>query len=102
MKHLSKIAATPPLASAAVFLGTIALILLFWAILPESYRVNESTDYTGFYEPVAMNLIQGKGLSLHGELATRYPPGYPMILAGAFQIADWTNISHSNATTILA
>src|SRR5205085_8677596 len=37
----------------AVFVLSILTTLTFWAWLPEAYQTNESSDYIGFYEPVA-------------------------------------------------
>jgi len=58
-----------------------------WA-LPEYWRQNQSADYFTFYEPVARNLAQGRGLiERDGSPAVRYPPLYPLLLAGIFQTA---------------
>jgi 4-amino-4-deoxy-L-arabinose transferase-like glycosyltransferase len=70
------------LASMAV---TAALLLA----LPRGYHVNESSDYLAFYEPVARNVLSGDGLvTPDGSPATRYPPGYPLILASLFGLSE--------------
>ena len=71
-----------------IFSLTIAITLIFWLLLPASLRVDDGSDYSAFYEPVARNLVAGHGLLLpDGSAATRYPPGYPFVLAGGFAVA---------------
>jgi 4-amino-4-deoxy-L-arabinose transferase-like glycosyltransferase len=66
------------------------LTLIFWAILPPIYRQNESTDFFTFYDPIANRLLEGKGYTLpNGSFSARYPPGYPIILAGIYGAAKW-------------
>src|SRR5215813_6481864 len=73
---------------------SILVMLLFWVILPDTFRVNEQTDYTAFYEPVARNVAKGDGFTqVNGAPATTYPPGYPLMLAGIFWLANVLNIS---------
>lgn len=63
--------------------------LMFLAVLPESYRVNENSDYVNFYRPVAEAMQRGAPwLTPDGEPALRYPPGYPLILAAVFGAAE--------------
>lgn len=72
-----------------VFVASVGITLLFWNLLPPSYHHNESTDYKHFYEPVARRMLSGEGLTeADGTLAMRYPPGYPILLAGAFGVAQ--------------
>ncbi len=50
------------------------------------------SDYTKFYEPVARNISIGIGIvDGKGNVAIRYPPGYPLILSQIFSIADYFN-----------
>jgi hypothetical protein len=77
-----------------VCLCAILVTLVFWALLPSQYRVNESSDYIYLYEPVARNILDGRGITLpDSTLSTRYPPGYPIILAGIFAMARLVGIS---------
>lgn len=71
-----------------VFSLAVLVTTLFWAVLPAEFRENESTDYTLVYEPVARNILAGRGIvDDEGELATRYPPGFSILLAGVFGLA---------------
>lgn len=71
-----------------LFLATMALSAAFWAVLPAEYRQNQSTDYLHVYEPVARSIAAGDGIVLDGEIATRYPPGFSLLLAGVFRLGD--------------
>ena len=63
--------------------------LLFLAVLPDHYRVNENADFVTFYEPVAEAMLAGEPWQTpEGRPAVRYPPGYPLFLAVIFGIAD--------------
>jgi len=76
-------------------LGSFALLIyvLFIGFLPDRLAHNESTDYSRFYRPVAENLVTGEGLvTADGRPAVRYPPGYPLILAGLLEVARVTEI----------
>jgi len=71
-----------------VLATAIIIALIFWALLPESFRRDDSTDYLYFYEPVARNLILGNGVTRSNiELAIQNPPGYPILLAVVFELA---------------
>ncbi|MEZ4517536.1 MAG: glycosyltransferase family 39 protein [Chloroflexota bacterium] len=78
---------------ALVFVFAVVVSWVFWSLLPAAYQENQSTDYTSFYEPVARNIAQGLGVTLDGEIATRYPPGFPMLLAGAFKVGDAVGVN---------
>ena len=83
-----------------VFLIMAIIASVFLAVLPASLEVNESTDYTSFYKPVAQSLLQGKGLvDAGGRAALRYPPGYPLILAGVFGIAKGLHLPEKAVLT---
>lgn len=70
----------------ALFVVTLATASVFWAILPAEYRQNQSSDYVNHYRPVARAIAAGQGITQEGELATRYPPGFALVLAGAFRL----------------
>lgn len=68
----------------AVFVAATVVAGLFWSLLPAEFQGNQSTDYSTWYEPVARNILAGQGVTLDGELTSRYPPGFPILLAGVF------------------
>lgn len=74
--------------SAVVFLVSLVATVTFRIVLPDASRSEAVPDYTSFYEPVARALLDGRGpVSADGSPALRYPPGYPMIVAGLFGVA---------------
>lgn len=79
-----------------IFFISIVVSLLFLIILgnigPSQHEI-PGTDYLIFYEPVANNILEGKGITLNGELGLRYPPGYPIILAIIFGLAQILSIN---------
>jgi 4-amino-4-deoxy-L-arabinose transferase-like glycosyltransferase len=88
-------------AELSVFLASVVILILFWTLLPNSLRENESSDYLLFYEPVARNILHGRGFMLPGgEFALKYPPGYPVLLAGMFAIAKYTGVSETIAVAV--
>ncbi|MFN0109772.1 MAG: glycosyltransferase [Blastocatellia bacterium] len=82
----------------AVALCSVATLLIFWRLVPSGPQANENSDYLNYYEPVALNLAAGKGLVTNGgQPGTHYPPGYPMLLAAAFKLANWFSLSIETA-----
>ncbi len=78
--------------SVLVFCLSLLVTSIFWMLLPDSYRRNESSDFLVFYEPVARNLLSGDGFVLDdGSPALAYPPGYSTILAAIFGLAGLFN-----------
>lgn len=84
------------LTAPGAFAASLLVVLLFWMIMPPSLRVNESSDYTDFYEPVARNILAGRGIiQRDGVPAIRYPPGYPALLAGVFGFSHLIGVSET-------
>jgi 4-amino-4-deoxy-L-arabinose transferase-like glycosyltransferase len=83
-----------------LFVLTLIVSTVFRSILPAGFRDNQSTDYLNHYEPVARAILGGQGITLKGEIATRYPPGFSILLAGAFRIGDLLN--SGDETVLLA
>ncbi len=78
-----------PWPAIAVFLASVLTVLLFWTVLPGSFKSNESTDYEDYYAPVARRILEGRGIvTSFGTPAILWPPGYPLILAGIFGLSD--------------
>ncbi|MBS1790730.1 MAG: glycosyltransferase [Acidobacteria bacterium] len=81
---------------------SMAALLVFWRIVPSDSQTNENSDYLNFYEPVAQNLLAGKGLVTNsGQPATHYPPAYPLLLVAAFKLASWFSLSTATANLAL-
>jgi len=74
-----------------VFLAAALAILLFWLLPIGRWSARQTSDYLGFYEPVARSLLAGRGLvAVDGSPALVYPPGFPSALALLFWFARWT------------
>ncbi len=71
----------------ALFVGACAVAFVFWSVLPGEFRENQSSDYLGTCEPVARSIVAGRGITIDGEIAVRYPPGFSVLLAGLFRTA---------------
>ena len=65
-------------------------------------NMKETSDYRGSYEPVARQILQGRGPVLaNGAPLIRYPPGYSFLLAGAFAASEPIGVSEEGALTLL-
>ena len=96
MPTLQSYLATPKRAILFIMVVTALSHGLFWLILPENLTANQSADFRSFYDPVARNLLRGEGLTLaDGQLAVRYPPGYPILLAAVFGLGQLTGVAES-------
>lgn len=83
-----------------IFVLAVMLTMGSWLIAPPDFA--QSPDYNTFYAPVARNLIAGKGyLREDGTFPARYPPGYPLILAGVFGVGNWLKLSEQAAVGAL-
>ncbi len=86
-----------------VILISLTFSTLFYFLLPTSYKVNESTDYDFFYEPVANDIVNGKSLSDNSIRNNfRYPIGFPLILSMVFKISDLFYINRDFGVTIFS
>ena len=74
---------------------------LFLLLLPQPWRRNQSTDFTQYYEPLAQNLIAGKGFYFHSKPALTYPPGIPLLYGAAFWAARRMDISEATSLRIV-
>ena len=85
-----------------LFLLSLLIQSVFLIFLPDRWRPHEGGDYLASYEPVAENILQGKGIvDAQGRIATLYPPGYPLILAMIFVAADVTGTHHVTLVRIV-
>jgi 4-amino-4-deoxy-L-arabinose transferase-like glycosyltransferase len=83
-----------PFPELLVFIASIMVTILFWTVLPDDYQINENSDYLSFYEPQARKILKGEAFAqTNGTVATRYPPGFPLLLAGIFKAADISGVA---------
>ncbi|HRO91537.1 MAG TPA: hypothetical protein PLC06_13645, partial [Promineifilum sp.] len=82
---------------AGLFVIAVIGSAMVWSLLPAEYRENQSTDYLNAYEPVARAIAAGQGITLDGEIATRYPPGFSILLAGVFRSGSTLNVADETA-----
>ena len=76
-----------------VFAATALLMCGSWTFLGPGSRTEDGSDYKAYYEPVARSIVaHGRPLDADGGPATRYAPGYPLILALLFWIAGATGM----------
>jgi 4-amino-4-deoxy-L-arabinose transferase-like glycosyltransferase len=83
-----------------LFILTMVVSALFWSLLPDEFRNNQSTDYLNHYEPVAQAIAAGRPIDLNDNLYTRYPPGFSILLAGSFSVGS--RLGADDATVLLA
>lgn len=94
-KSISRVYNNNKLLLIFIFLTSLIASWLFLVLLRNvgpSQQLVPGTDYLTFYEPVANNILQGKGVTIGGELGLRYPPGYPVILAIIFGLSHLLGI----------
>lgn len=91
----------PHLAALAAALFAALAALAFLALLPAAVAGNDSADYADFYRPVALSLLEGKGLVDEGRLADRYPPGFPALLAAAIGAGRALGLAEETAVGLL-
>lgn len=84
----------------SIFFLSIVIQSIFLSFLGPAETRNENTDYKIFYEPVANNILDGKGITISNQLAVRYPPGYPVILSAIFKLSEGTGISRLKSIAI--
>lgn len=79
----------------AVGLFAILAGLLFQWVLPERYQQNESPDYQNYYKPAGQALAEGDEFTTPaGSPAVRYPPGFPVLIAGLFLLEDVSGLAY--------
>lgn len=86
---------------ALLFVLQVVALTAFRLVLPDGAAANEGSDFDAFYRPVAEQIADGHGIELDGEPATRYPPGYPLVLAGAFVLADVVGLPRADVVAPL-
>lgn len=95
--------AMPSVTATWLLVASMVIASIFLLVLPERLRTNDNSDYPTSYEPTARNILRGDGVvDQQGALAIRYPPGYPVILAGAFLVADHLRLQESAVLSAMA
>ena len=75
-----------------VFLLTTAVLFLLGSIA--GWNLESPPDFMSFYSPVGKNLASGYGLLVESNVpGVRYPPGYPLVLAGLYSVTQYTGLS---------
>lgn len=82
--------------------ASAACLLAFRLALPSRMVLPESRDYVRHYEPIARLFLDQGNLLQEGHPATSRPPGFPILLAGTFALADLLGISETTAVTGLS
>jgi 4-amino-4-deoxy-L-arabinose transferase-like glycosyltransferase len=87
-----------------LFALACAVMLSFVSFAPSSLRPKaDYNDFTSFYQPVAENLVAGRGLTnADHSPALHNPPGYVFTIAGVYEIADALGASRDGALTAFA
>jgi hypothetical protein len=84
---------------AAVLIAAFLATLAFWVLVPSRFQGNENSDYRSFYAPVGDSLLRGDGYIRDGRPGTRYAPGYPLLVAGLFWVADQLHLDRTATVT---
>jgi 4-amino-4-deoxy-L-arabinose transferase-like glycosyltransferase len=83
-------------------LAAIIQMAFLFVLLPARYHVNDNDNYRTFYEPVAENILAGKGLvGADEKIALTYPPGYPAVIATTFALAERLHLNRERTLDIL-
>jgi 4-amino-4-deoxy-L-arabinose transferase-like glycosyltransferase len=78
-----------------IFFISILFSLIFLSFFknvgPPEHGV-PGTDYFVYYEPIANNILQGKGITVEGRVYPSVSPGFPVFLSGIFALSQFTGI----------
>lgn len=97
-----KVGRVPVVVLLAIGLLAVGVLGLARAVAPDDLE-QQSSDYQDFYRPVADRLADGDGLTTaDGDVAVRYPPGYPAALAGTSLVADAVGLDRGTADDLVA
>jgi 4-amino-4-deoxy-L-arabinose transferase-like glycosyltransferase len=79
-----------------IFSGSILFslfFLLFFRNIGPSEHQTPGTDFLVRYEPIANNILAGKGITLEGKVHPEFAPGFSVILAGLFGLSSISGIN---------
>lgn len=84
------------------FLVAAVGALAFMELTEGRFPAAPSPDYVNFYAPVAANIADGRGIiTSAGDPAVRFPPGYPLVLAGTRTLGRAVGMSDSGSVRAL-
>jgi len=72
-------------------LCSVIFLFSFKNIGPSQHGI-PGGDYIREYEPIADNILQGKGITLNGRVYPGLSPGFPIFLSGIFVLSQLTGI----------
>jgi Dolichyl-phosphate-mannose-protein mannosyltransferase len=103
---LKWLARHPRALEVSLFAFAVLVMGLVMGLAPNSFRPTANyNDYLSFYKPPAVSLLSGHGYSWHhGQPALHDPPGYPLILAFFYGLADIMHVGREgmvNVVTVL-
>lgn len=84
----------------ASILCSLFFLFFFSNIGPAQHRI-PGTDYFSYFEPMANNILQGKGLTLNETLPLNLAPGFSVILSGVFAFSKITGIDKLDLVVVL-
>jgi hypothetical protein len=89
-----------------LFAFGVLVMAAVMAFAPSGFRPTPNyNDYLSYYKPPAVNLLAGKGyLGIHGHTELHDPPGYPLLLAFEYGVADLIHVGREgmvNVATVL-
>lgn len=103
LKFFCKIYEDKKALAVSIVLGSILCSVIFLVFLknigPAEHGV-PGTDYFDRYEPIANNILQGRGIMYRGEVLAYTAPGFPIILAGIFGLSQITGIDKLNLVVV--
>ena len=93
----------PRTIEASLFAFGLLVMGVVLALAPDSFRpAHGYNDYLSYYQPPAAHLLAGKGYTnLSGAPALHDPPGYPLILAFFYWIADGLGIGREGMVNVM-
>jgi 4-amino-4-deoxy-L-arabinose transferase-like glycosyltransferase len=71
-------------------IAAVVSVLAFGAVVPDKNRNAENTDYRYHYGPAARAILDKSSFDLSRDF--RYPPGFPLMLAGVFYLSEKTHL----------
>ena len=83
----------------ASIIFSIVFLFFFKNLGPSEHKVPGS-DYTYLYEPVAENILAGKGITIEGRVPTNIGLGYPVFLSGVFFLSQKTGIDRLDLVVV--